>query len=101
MALTFVLVGCGDDSAVDATCGPWCAVVDECTNTSADECTDACVEELSQAQDVSSECADAVRDQNQCLGALDCAEFDAWLDEVPAVGYPCNDEDDGVDAACF
>lgn len=101
MVLMIAVVGCGDDGGnVDATCGPWCAVVDECTNTSVDECTNACVNELSAAGAISSACAEAVRDQNRCLGALSCAEFDAWVEEEPPVGYPCNAEDDGVDEAC-
>ena len=95
------LVGCGGDGGnVDATCGPWCAVVDECTNTSVEECTDDCVNELSAAEAISSACAEAVRDQNRCLGELTCTEFDAWAEEEPPVGYPCNAEDDGVDEAC-
>lgn len=100
LLLCFVVSCGGDGGSVDATCGPWCNVVDECTTTSFNECEDACVEELSAAQDISSACADAVRDQNTCLGELSCTEFEAWRTEVPSVGYPCNAEDDGVGAAC-
>ena len=93
------VVGCGGDG-VDATCGPWCNVVDECTTASFNQCENACVEELSAAQSISSACADAVRDQNTCLGELSCTEFEAWRTEVPPVGYPCNAEDNAVGAAC-
>ena len=102
LLLMCCVAGCGDDGAsVDATCGPWCTVAEECTTTSFDQCQSACVEELSEAQAVSSECADAVRDQNTCLGALTCSELEAWRTEVPPVGYPCNAEDDAVDVVCI
>ena len=71
------LVGCGDD-APDPTCPPWCTVVDECTDSGFSECMSACAEELSNAQAVSSECANAARSQNACLGELTCAEFETW-----------------------
>ena len=96
------VVGCsGESPSVDATCGPGCTVLAECRDESFSECESACVEELSQAQSRSSECADAVRDQNTCLGDLTCSELEAWFTEVPEVGYPCNPEDDAIDAACF
>jgi len=59
------------------------------------------MEESSQARAISSECANAVRDQNVCLGELTCAEFEAWLEEVPPDGYPCKGADDGVENACL
>jgi hypothetical protein len=94
--------GCGgDNGGTDATCSPWCSVVDECTTGSFSDCMAACAEELSQAGSISSECAEAVRDQNRCLGELTCTEFDAWATEVPPDSYPCKAEDDGVEAACF
>ena len=99
IALACSLVACGDD--IDATCSPWCTVVDECTAAGLSECMNACAEELSQARDISSECANAVRDQNICLSELTCAELDAWLEEVPPEGYPCKAADDGVDNACL
>ena len=83
IGLAFSLVGCGDD--VDATCSrAWCTVVDDCTTESVfSDCMDACAEELSQAQSISSECASAVRSQNVCLAELTCAELEAWATEVP------------------
>ena len=99
IGLAFSLVGCGDDD-FDA-CSPWCTVVDDCTETSFSECMDACAEESSQAQAISSECAGAVRNQNVCLGELTCAEFEAWADEVPPDSYPCKSADDDVDSACI
>lgn len=94
-----LLVACGDD--FDNACSPWCSVVDECTEFGFSECMDGCAEEASQARAISSECAEAVRDQNVCLGALTCAEFDAWLEEIPPDAYPCKDGDDGVENACL
>lgn len=99
IALACSLAACGDD--FDAACSPWCAVVDECTELSLSECVNACMEESSQARAISSECANAVRDQNVCLGQLACAEFEAWLEEVPPDGYPCKGADDGVENACL
>ena len=99
IGLAFSLVGCGDDD-FDA-CSPWCTVVADCTETSFSECMDACAEESSQAQAISSECAGAVRNQNVCLGELTCAEFEAWADEVPPDSYPCKSADDDVDSACI
>lgn len=101
LVMAFALSGCGDDGGADATCNPWCSVVDECTGTSLSECINDCEAELSQAQSISSECADAVRDQNRCLGELTCSEYDAWRTEVPPESYPCKSEDDGVAASCF
>ena len=99
VGLACSLISCGDD--FDPACSPWCTVVDDCTETSFTECTDACAEESSQAQAISSECATAVRDQNICLSGLTCAELDAWLEEVPPDDYPCKSADDEVDDACF
>lgn len=100
MALAVMtFAACGDD--VDATCSPWCMVVDECTATSVSECMNACAEELSQAQAISSQCADAVRSQNICLAELTCAEFDAWANEVPPDAYPCKSADDAVIGVCL
>lgn len=93
------LMSCGDD--FDAACSPWCTVVDDCTETSFSECMNACAEESSQARAISSECANAVRDQNVCLGGLTCAEFEAWVDEDPPDGYPCKSADDEVENACL
>lgn len=98
IALICSLVACGDD--FDTACSPWCAVVEDCTESSFSECMTACMEESSQAQAVSSGCANAVRDQNVCLGQLACEQFEAWLDEVPPDGYPCKGADDAVDNAC-
>ena len=99
IGLAFSLVGCGDD--FDAACSPWCTVVADCTETSFSECMDACAEESSQAQSISSECAGAVRNQNVCLGELTCAEFEAWADEIPPDSYPCKSADDDVDSVCI
>ena len=99
IALICSLAACGDD--FDPACAPWCAVVDECTEVGLSDCMNACMEESSQAQAISSECANAVRDQNVCLGQLTCAELQAWLDEVPPDTYPCKAADDGVDNACL
>ena len=100
IGLACSLAACGDDD-FDATCSPWCTVVDDCTATSFSECMDACAEESSQAQAISSECAGAVRNQNVCLGELTCAEFEAWADEVPPDSYPCKSADDDVDSVCI
>lgn len=91
----------GTRVVLDATCSPWCTVVAECTAESFSECMRFCHEELLQAQGVSTECADAVRNQNVCLGELSCAEFEAWLDEVPPDAYPCKSADDTVLSVCF
>lgn len=99
VAFACSLVACGDD--FDAACTPWCTVVDDCTEASFSECMNGCMEESSQARSISSECANAVRDQNVCLGELTCAEFEAWLEEVPPDGYPCQGADDGVENACL
>jgi hypothetical protein len=98
IALICSLVACGDD--FDSACSPWCAVVDECTEASFSDCMNGCMEESSQARVISSECANAVRDQNVCLGALTCTELDAWLEEAPPNEYPCKAADDGVYNAC-
>jgi len=100
IGLAFSLVGCGDDD-FDAACSPWCTVVADCTETSFSECVDACAEESSQARSISSECANAVRNQNVCLGELTCAEFEAWADEIPPDSYPCKSADDDVDSICI
>jgi hypothetical protein len=100
IGLACSLVGCGDDD-FDAACSSWCTVVDDCTETSFSECMDACAEESSQAQAISSECAGAVRNQNVCLGELTCAEFEAWADEIPPDSYPCKSADDDVDSVCI
>lgn len=81
IGLACSLMSCGD--GFDPACSPWCTVVDDCTEASFSECMDACAEESSQARAISSECANAVRDQNVCLGGLTCAELEAWADEVP------------------
>ena len=94
-----LLVGCGDDAF--GVCSSWCAVVEECTDTSSSQCMELCAEESSQAQSISSECALAVRSQNLCLAELICAELEAWVKEVPAETYPCKSADDEVDNACF
>jgi hypothetical protein len=94
------LLGCGDDDATDASCSPWCTVVDECTETSFSDCMEACAKELSDAQAVSSECANAVRSQNTCVGELNCAEFESWRTETPPDAYPCKSADDAVVSAC-
>ena len=99
IGLAFSLVGCGDD--VDATCSPWCTVVDDCTTMSFSDCMNACAEELSDAQSISSECASAVRSQNVCLAELTCAELEAWATEVPPDSYPCKSADDDVDDVCI
>jgi hypothetical protein len=100
IGLAFSLVGCGDDD-FDAACSSWCTVVDDCTETSFSECMDACAEESSQTQAISSECAGAARNQNVCLGELTCAEFEAWADEIPPDSYPCKSADDDVDSICI
>jgi hypothetical protein len=99
LRLAFSLVACGND-APDPTCSAWCTVVDECTDTSFSDCMNACAEELSQAQAVSSECANAVRSQNTCLGELTCVEFEAWGTETPPDAYPCKSADEAVATAC-
>ena len=100
IGLACSLAACGDDD-FDAACSPWCTVVADCTETSFSECMDACAEESSQAESISSECANAVRDQNVCLGELTCAEFEAWADEIPPDSYPCKSADDDVDSVCI
>ena len=100
IGLACSLAACGDDD-FDAACSPWCTVVADCAETSFSECMDACAEESSQAQAISSECAGAVRNQNVCLGELTCAEFEAWADEVPPDSYPCKSADDDVDSVCI
>ncbi|MBW2381027.1 MAG: hypothetical protein JRG70_16000 [Deltaproteobacteria bacterium] len=97
--LAFAACG-GSDGDVDATCSPWCTVADECSNSSFSQCMDDCTEELSAAQAISSQCADAVRSQNVCLAGLTCAEFDAWVNEVPPDAYPCKSADDTVISVC-
>jgi len=87
--------------SVDATCSPWCTVVDDCTTMSFSDCMNACAEELSQAQSISPECASAVRSQNICLAELTCAELEAWATGVPPDSYPCKSADDDVGNACF
>jgi len=99
IGIAFSLMGCGDD--FDPACSPWCTVVDDCTEVSFSECMDACAEESSQAQAISSECAGAVRNQNVCLGELTCVEFEAWANEIPPDSYPCKSDDDDVDGFCF
>ena len=94
------LVGCGDEAFDPGACSPWCIVVEDCTDASFSECMDACGEESSQAQAISSECAFAVRNQNLCLGELTCAEFKAWAEELPPDSYPCKSADDDVSNAC-
>lgn len=94
------LLGCGDDSTTDASCSPWCTVVDECTEMGFSDCTRACAVELSEAQAVSSQCANAVRIQNTCLGELTCSEFEAWRTETPPDAYPCKSADEAVATAC-
>ncbi len=97
-ALICTFVACGDDS--DNACSSWCGVVEECTDVSFSDCMNGCAEEISQAGAVSPQCANAIRDQNVCLGALTCPEFEAWLQEVPPDTYPCKAADDAVDDAC-
>jgi hypothetical protein len=91
-------VACGDD--FDTACSSWCAVVEECTEVSFSDCMGGCADEISQARAISSECVNAVRDQNVCLGALTCSELQSWVEEVPPDAYPCRGADDGVDDAC-
>ena len=93
------LVGCGGDD-VDGTCSSWCAVVEECTDTSFSECREACAAELRNAGSVSPQCVDAVKGQNACVGELTCVEFEAWNDEDPPDAHPCKDADDVVADAC-
>jgi hypothetical protein len=91
----------GTRVVVDATCSPWCTVVDECTTGSFSECMLFCAEELLDAQSVSTECADAVRNQNVCLAELTCVEYDAWRNDVPPDAYPCKTADDTVSSVCL
>ena len=99
VALTSSL-GCSDPPP-DPSCSPWCMVVADCTSTDFSRCMSECATELSNAQFVSSECADAVRSQNNCLAELACQEFDAWRQQDPPDGYPCKDADDEVRNTCF
>jgi len=93
------LAGCAGDN-VDPSCSSWCAVVEECTDTSLSECREACAAELRNARAISPQCVDAVKGQNACVGELTCAEFDAWNDEGPPDAYPCRNNDDEVADAC-
>jgi hypothetical protein len=100
IGLASLFIGCGDDDS-DSACSLWCTVVEECTETSFSDCRAACAEESSQARAISSECANAVTDQNLCLGELTCEEFEAWMSETPPESYPCKSADDVVADACF
>ena len=91
----------GTRVVVDATCSPWCTVVYECKAFSFSECIVLCEEWLLDAQRVSTECADAVRNQHVCLAELTCAEYDAWLNEVPPDAYPCKSASDTMLSVCF
>jgi hypothetical protein len=99
IGLVALVMSCGDD--FNDGCSPWCTVVEGCTETSFSDCMAACAEESSQARAISSECASVVRDQNLCLGELDCQGFEAWLSETPPESYPCRDADDAVGMTCF
>jgi len=93
-------LGCSDPPP-DPSCSPWCTVVADCTATDFSLCMSDCSAELLNAQSTSSECADAVRRQNNCLSALTCEELDAWRQKVPPDSYPCTDADEGVRSVCF
>ena len=93
------LVGCGGDD-VDSTCSSWCAVVEECTDTSLSECTQACAVELRNAGAISPQCVDAVKTQNACVGELTCAEFIDWDERNPPDAYPCKNANEAVADAC-
>ena len=94
------LPGCGDDGTIDASCAPWCTVVEECTETSLSDCMGACARELAAARSVSPDCVNAVKGQNRCLADLTCADFEAWARETPPDAYPCKSADDAVVSAC-
>lgn len=93
------LPSCGGDD-VDPSCSSWCAVVEECTDTSFSECTQACAAELRNAATVSPQCIDAVKGQNVCVGQLTCNEFESWRTDTPPDAYPCKSADDAVVSAC-
>lgn len=98
--LELSLLGCGADDTTDASCSPWCTVVDECTETGFSDCMRACAQELADAQSISPDCVNAVRGQNACLGDLTCADLEAWASETPPNAYPCKSADDAVVSAC-
>lgn len=93
-------LGCGDDGSGSAggnNCSAACAVITECIMQSTAECMAQCQGDLTEAAEFGQACVSAVNDVAACIAGGSCADFEAWIDEVPADSYPCKAEDDAID----
>lgn len=109
VALTSVvlLVGCGDDSSggggsggTATNCAAACNNEVECNDTSRTLCEGVCDAALLSATTISQQCFDAVNTVLGCAGALSCMEYEAWQNETPPDGFPCQAETEACDSEC-
>ncbi|MFO7566047.1 MAG: hypothetical protein R6X02_25610 [Enhygromyxa sp.] len=80
-----------DSERIEAACTDLCTLVDSCESPEPG-CEDECLEMFNW---FGPECARPLVSMSECIAALDCAGYDAWLSGDPFDGpdYPCKDED--------
>lgn len=85
---------CRDACVQEQTCYPEDFALDY---RSVEQCADECIATIAEVMDA--ECLMAGMDLGRCVVGLSCTELDDYYAE-PTPGYPCNEEDARVDAAC-
>lgn len=93
-------MGCGGgdgESSGANNCSAACAVITTCVMQSTEDCLAQCQGDLSEAAEFGQACVDAVDDLAACIAGGSCADFEAWLDEIPSDSYPCKAQDDAID----
>ena len=95
------------DATINSICQSECAQEEQCypedfneDYDSVAECVAECVEDSAEfLAQASQGCVDALIALSNCTTALSCADLEDYYDE-PTPDYPCNQQDDAVDAAC-
>jgi hypothetical protein len=82
------------DGEVEApqVCKDYCEVEVSCDQVDRQECEDGCTDYYLAAAGVGGFCPQSFQDLFACVAGLDCDEYQAWLDETPAGGFPCRDQ---------
>lgn len=110
VAALSALAGCGDDDngsggtggsgGSSSNCAAACDNEVECNEIPRTVCEAVCNEALLIAEQISDQCVDAVNTVLACAGALSCTQYEAWQNEMPPDGFPCQAETEACDAEC-
>ncbi|MGB5809762.1 MAG: hypothetical protein WBG86_04475 [Polyangiales bacterium] len=94
-----LIASCGGSSGAADACESFCATLDECGfGLFSGPCDTECAVAVQASAEVSNACANAFQAEGECVGALSCAQLEAWIDDTP--DSPCVAEDAAVTAAC-